>query len=514
MIVKMIFIGSIGATVSVSPACNAFRAVLKIVNNLGALAKSQVCRSSKLSVMSQSSRYRTALYRLIGSSGKLDAGDGTKSSIGKGVFNIAVLQSNLGITVFCNHIKAYRLGIGSGDVRHNKGKRIRDNNLHGCFANDFSFVYHLCSDRTGLAIGNKDAICNRTKGSVLQLPGHIFGNFSRTTCGVSTGCNEVYSRTGGNKLVLNFNGSMVKLTIGHCLGNHGNTSQSNSFRAIRETALNAKFTRAFALGDKGGRSATVAVDGIHTAEVKHHLRHFVVGETSGVRSHTAIHHHQHESTVRLDTNDGSRSSSIAAGMVFLGIHINAILYQIAEANGLGHPLVAGQRLHGIAQLRFAILVNNKITAAGMSFARATIRTSISVIGKHLAFVNKKAVGMAEIPAQTYVHRTDNIFAKSFFNVCRLLRHFHTTPVCLVGIVNICRNILKRRHDRDIVVVGVNLNNVDNLSTVARIIIENNFRFNRAGSKVIIGFLNEIVEVAATRVQIQLNFSSQDRHWQN
>ena len=511
LVVEIIFIGSVATLIGQIPICDAVGAGLKIVYDLGTLAEGDVCGCSKRSVVNERCSDRAALYSFVRSSSELGAVNGTHSGVGKYILNIACLESYLCVAVLGNNIEANGLGVRCRDVRHYKSKGIGDNNVDGGFANDITLVDHLSRYGAGLAAGNKHTVSDRTHGAVCKLPGNVFGNFCRTTGRVCAGCSEGHSRTGGNELVISLDGSVIKLAVGNCLGHDDDTGKGGSFGTIGETALNGKFAGTLTFGDEGGGATAVAVDSVHATEIQHHLSHFVGGKAGGIRSHTAVYHHDNQTAVSLYANNRS-GSGIRSVVLFFG-QILAVFHQEAEAYGLSHPLITGQIGFRIAKLGLAVLVDDKIAAAGMAAVTTRI-TRESVVTEHLTLVNEKTIGVGKVPAKTDVHCTDNVFAEGFLNVCCLLGHFHNAPVVGIGIVNTITDIFKRRHDRNVVVIGVYLNNMDNLSSATGIIIENNFGFNSAGGEVIIVLLNEIVVVAATGSKIQLGGSRKYRHWQS
>ena len=498
LVVEIIFIGSVDTLISQLPICDTFCAGLEIIDDLRTLAESNVCGCSKRSVVNERCSDCAALYSFVRSSSELGAVNGTHSGVGKYILNIACLESYLCVAVLGNNIEANGLGVRCRDVRHYKSKGIGDNNIDSGFTNDITLVDHLSCYGAGLAAGNKHAVSDRTHGAVFKLPGNVFGNFCRTTGRVCAGCSEGHSRTGGNELVISLDGSVIKLAVGNCFGHDDNTGESGSLGTIGETALNGKLAGTFALGNKGGGATAVAVDSIHATEIQHHLSHFMGGKAGGIRSHTAVYHHDNQTAVGLYTDNGS-GSCLGCVVLFFS-QILTVFHQKAEAYGLSHPLIAGQIGFRIAKLSLAVLVDDKITTAGMAVVTTRI-TRESVVAKNFTLINEKTIGVGKVPAKTDVHCSNNIFAEGFLNICCLLRHFHNAPVVGIGIVNTITDIFKRRHDRNVVVIGVYLNNMDNLSSGTGIIIENNFGFNSAGSEVVVILLNEIVVVTATGSEI-------------
>ena len=198
-------------------------------------------------------------------------------------------------------------------------------------------------------------------------------------------------------------------------------------------------------------------------------------------------------------------------MIFTLIQTNTVFYKEIKAYCLCHPLFTRERSKRITQFSSTILVYNEISLTRMSIS--TIFARCSIVTKHLTLIQKQTIGMVKSPTQTYIHSTDNVFTKCFFSVCGLFRHLHDAPVRLIGIVYVVRNIFKRRHNRNIFIIGINFNNMDNLASVALITIDHNFRFNRSGSKIVIVFLNNIVVIAATETKIQIIFCSHNRQRQ-
>ena len=90
-----------------------------------------------------------------------------------------------------------------------------------------------------------------------------------------------------------------------------------------------------------------------------------------------------------------------------------------------------------------------------------------------------------IPGKAAVHNTDNFAFHVLVNPVSLVKH--SSGLILRGIhLGICRN------NADILIVNVSLHNMNNLTIVARIVVQNDFGFTDTGSVVPVCFCDEVV----------------------
>ena len=245
-----------------------------------------------------------------------------------------------------------------------------------------------------------------------------------------------------------------------------------------------------ALGQEGGGSSAVAVEGPDTAEGDHELRHLVAVEAAGEGLLAAFVHHDDDSAVRLDTHEGTGSGGLG---IMDGVYIPAVFDKRIELNGdqlllpsrdtvvepahlgLGHMGRAGNAV-------LLIEVDDK-TGSGPPQGSLTV-------GVFHAVHNQSAQGLTDqlgvlsviilvVPVQRNVCSGNHVAVAVLLGVLDLLGHDLNL---VLFVFQTLRHFIGAGHDLGVGVMGIHLHHVAHLALRAILSGQNDLGFSNTGSQ--------------------------------
>ena len=476
------------------------KAILEIIEHLRSLAEHNIHRCSYRRIVGKRCYNGTTGYGGIRSCSQFIAVQSAHIGRTKFHLEIGILGNDFEQSILCRNRESGALAVGNSQSRLTEDDFIGNHNIDCTFTDHFALIYHLCTYCTGFAIGDKQTVLvNRTEGFIGQLPYCTCRNFCCITYKVSTLRSELNFAAGGKILTLRFNACACKSTVRGSGGNKANTGGRGTEAAIgRRVVYLQVFTGT--LRNKGRRTATVTVCSPNTTGSNHNLCALVHIHTGGEGRLTAVIFHHNNLAICGNTDHRARCGIVFVGS-FLLIHTVFDNVTAGNRNNRIFPTIKvgrGADLHHfqfghVSRSRIAVCVNILIdnNASGETDV-AVIITAITGIKHDLAVHHHEAERFAYavciitgIPGQTAVHRTD------YFTF-----HVLVDPECLVkhgtGLVLGCIHFRIRRNYTYIGIAYVSFHNMNNLTIVTCIVIQNDFGLRNAGRIVPVSLRDEVV----------------------
>ena len=474
-------------TVVLAPLLSLFKAhkasliaVLEVPNNLGTLTKLYFQSQNTASRQVLNIDIHTGNVGIVRSS-KCKTIQCTSSIVRQCHLNVICIIIHVRFTIHrhdrqCNSANSVCSGVRnhSRGSRKFKGQRICDSNL--LTANHFAICQHLDHYLTLRTIGGKHTICNSTKGLIGQCPSNIIGHFHSIAMGIDCFCNKGVDSFGCKDIILGFHIDYIQNTGGRNVGSDEDTVCGGALCAVAGNRTHLEVLFANALGDEGGRTTAVAVGSPLTTQSQHGFALFIRRETHGVVSATAIVHNQNQSAIFLDTYHGT--GSIIRTARFLSVNKLAIVNNHAK----GYTNCMEQSAAFQISIELSLVVCLHIAGDGAVFFLEYVQDGAGGRGftlhaNALAIVHQNARCIGVI-VQVRVHTADNVVAQIIFIILGHFGQFLMRPVRLIQRI-LCQliDLVITGNDRDIRVGGVDLDNVQHLSTGACSIIQDDFGFH-------------------------------------
>ena len=444
-------------------------AVLEIVDDLGALTEGHLGGGGNGGIQNQSSGHSgRGVLQLVGNGGEGEAVEATDIGVRQGQNHVIGLHNDLVGIVVSSHADLYRLAVRNhhdGSIELNGGR-----NDHLELDGTDLLTVVVSGDRSGAdgAVGGEHAVSEATVDcGVGQTLG---GQRSESAGGVNALDVHGNRGTGGDHVVGSSHGNMIEQTGCLRVGHHDDTVDGSTGRTVRGNVAQGVVRLTLALGQELRGSAAVTVDSPDATQRQHHLADLVAGQTNSVGSVTTLGLADDQGTVCLDTDHGAVSGR-GGTLGLLGDQL-AILNDEAEVTGNSLPLVAVKGLGGGPELE----LDRVISILGHS----QIGLGVTMEGggcENLAIPHHEAGGSLVVICQCSVHTADDVVAQLVAVVVHLLLHDLSGPVSGVGQI-LVDGIVGRQH-ADVGVIGVNLNDVQNLSTGTGIVVQNDLGLDRA-----------------------------------
>ena len=477
-------------------------AIFKVIDDLGALAVGNGQHIGHGCIGQVSNRH-------IHTGNGLILGGGQGETIQScGIFvgqcqGVCAIQANIPAvcTVDTNNFNLHGLAIGQDSLISGKAKLIGSNNIQSHLANDCAVVDSLDGSNTGLGTGGVNTVDNGTHVCLGNLIGHISRNIHGELLGILTDDGDGRRSAGCDVLILGVKHDLIEHTGSTSSGNQDHGVDGGTLCAIGGDGTHNVSIIGGTLGNEGGRTAAVTVNSVDTAQSQHHFAHLIVGQTTGnLVALTAVNMAEDQGAVGLDTDHGTGSvrGSTLDGLV--GIQL-AVFNQPVEVCGDSGLLATIQRGGHGAQLTVALLVNGQVGLCALVDLGSTQNHTVP---DHVAI---RSVGVI---CQSGVHCAHNIITHILI-VLDSLGQLHSLPI--LGLVD---NALQRQvvriqlvnsvitgHDLNVFVLGINSENMDQLTVTTSSIVQSKAILLCAGSQVIYLFFNNLEVLAGNRGIIQL-----------
>ena len=361
-----------------------------------------------------------------------------------------------------------RSRIGENGLRNAQleGGRIR--NVNGAGAHHGFAGENLDIHVSQRAVGNERAVGNRAERGVRQGPGRAFRERHFVAVGIHCLCVESEGSAGGKVIIVALDLNVVQNARRANVGNDEHAVDSGTLRTVAGNRAHLPGALTGTFGDEGRGAAAVAVDSPLASEGEHALAQLVVIEADGVVSAAAVVHHEHQRTVFLDADQ--RAGSGGRRALFRGGNKSTILDDKAEVNGHRLPERTGRKigvelggcLNHTGDVSFGILIDAQIC--------------LSVLTPHcqvLSVVNKNR-GVIRVIAERRVHTGNHVITEIILIILRRVGQQRRYLIVDVGKISVDSVIAG--NDRNIGIGRINLNNVQNLSSVVCAVVQNHFGF--------------------------------------
>ena len=490
-------------TVVLAPLLSLFKAhkasliaILEVPNNLGTLTKLYFQSQNTASRQVLNIDIHTGNAGIVRSS-KRKTIQCTSSIVRQRHLNVICIIIHVRFTTHrhdrqCNSTNSVCSGVRnhSRGSRKFKGQRIRDSNL--LTANHFAICQHLDHYLTLRTIGSKHTICNSTKGFIGQCPSNIIGHFHSIAMGIDCFCVKGVDSLGCKDIILGFHIDYIQNTGGRNIGSNEDTMCSRTLCAVAGNGTHLKVLFANALGDEGGRTTAVTVGSPLTAQSQHGFAQLIVIEANRVVCATAIVHNQNQCAVFFNT-DHRASSCVTSTRLSLcnqfAVHnshsernTNCMEQSAAFQISIEVRLVVCLHIAGDGAVLFLEYVQDG--AGGRGFALHA--NALTVVHQ-----NARCIGVI---VQVSVHTADNVITQIIFIILGHFGQFLMRPIRLIqGILCQLIDLVITGNDRDIRVGGIDLDNVQHLSTGTSSIVQDDFGFHSsAGNQHVILFGDHVV----------------------
>ena len=457
--------------------------ILKVVQNFRTLTHKHRYGCGQLRIMYQSCLHVCHIddrCMLLRYSGKLQAINGTNRRTQLKI-HICAIQQDLKGTVVSRNTDHYRLAIRHGHCCIIICEAGRNHNIDADRSDQFAIIICRNGLFTDCTIGDEYTILI---GTTSCLVGNTLRHFSRHTGSINALDANAHITLRGNILVFSQHRHMVKYAAGCSLGGNDNTMDGGTRHTVRGDVTQDIVTLALTLRQDLRGTATVTVNCPNAAQCQHGFAQLIGAQAIGIGRVTAFHLHNHQRTIRLDTQHRAVST---AGMVYSGSLQLAVFHGKAEVTSECLPLVTVQLFTNLTQF----------AANSTIFVLCNCQIGIAVFieeatggGQYLAIVYQECARRIGGIGQRSIHTCDHVVAQLVTIVVHGLLHGLCRPV--VGVCQILVNSIVARQDLHIGVIGIHFHNVHNLSTGATIIIDDDFRFCNAIAQNIVLLGNHIV----------------------
>ena len=511
----------VGTAVDDVPLVNVDLAVLKVPQDLGALAQIELNGGGGVAAHVQGSGQgagKVCGSKCLGHSDEVQAVEGTQSLIGGGEGHVARAQTDLLSNAVhkggCLHGDLSGLAEGNGNYGLLEVQGVGGHDGHGLLAHDLTVVDHLSGDLTLGAVRLEYTVLDGAHAGFLDGPLNVSGNIHLGTDSVSTQSVEGNGSAGGVVVVVSGQVRAGKLTVRGSGGNHQDGIGGRTLTAVGQGAVHLQVLTG-TLRAEGGGSAAVAVCGNDTTHLDHVLSHLVGGETGRVRSLLTVGNGDHQRTVGADAHEGSGGDTRAViGFVLVhGVTIGIGLDQEAEQHGDSLLLPAGQGIGGAADPGLGHIGGTGLTGDGVVIVvddhdggntaglEGTVGdTAVAVVLTVQDGVTERltdevrvlgVVGLG-VPAQGAVGRHDNV------TVAQLLGLKGLSGGGLGTVVAFLRpHTLGTGDNLDEGVVDIHDSGVENLSSGTALIVQDLLELLNTGSDIPLLLGNDLVIVTST-----------------
>ena len=335
---KSVAVGQVVIITDVSGLKTIGRAVLKVEEDLGPLAKSQGCFGSQVGINKLSSNGGTGHTGCLLACRKAQATDRTSSLIRQSEHEIGGIGHDFIQSVGCNHFQCGSLAVGNRNGLVAELDGIRNDHMDGGFTNYIALIDQLHHGIAGSAVGSKHAIFNGSQSAVCQLPGDRLRDFSRGACGADAHGRNVDSGAGCYIAVFRSQNRRRKYIGGNCSGSNNQSCGNGTLGTVRRPVNNRHGVGSSLTCRIGGGAAAVQVDGSNAASLQHNLRQLMHTAAAGERLLTTIQNHRDNLAVSGDTYAGT---GVPVGIVGTGCAGSYILPITDKPLGASHSLPDG-----------------------------------------------------------------------------------------------------------------------------------------------------------------------------
>ena len=474
-------------------------AVLEIVQHLRALAEHDVQSNGTLiRMLIGCGHSHTGLGGVV-SSLEVQAINGACLGIRQDPLEVFGSINHLKLTVHCLHIQHDTLAIGDNRAALCEVNFLGIHDVDSLGSDDLIVVDQLHSHIANLAVGGEHAVFNGTETFVRQSPHSLCRDLSLCAGEVTTNSLHFDFGTGHKIIVLGAQVSIIELAGCRRSGNKDNAVGVLTERTVTGGAVDSQLF-AGTLRHEGRRTAAVTVCSIDTACCNHNLSAFIHGHAEGIRRLTSIIHHNDNRTVCLNTNH--RAGSSAGAMVGL-ILIHTIFNDVAgrTGNDLIFPTVQILAVGNGSHFNLGDIAGSGLTVLiGILVDHDTGGEAYGVVKIYLTVNHHEAQGLIDaagvlcicrriVPAEAGIHRANNILAPFLFDECSV---FGNGRNCVIGGVHI-----GIAADYPGIGVGdISLHQMDDLTSVTGLIVQNDFGFSNTGSNVPVLFADDVIIIIA------------------
>ena len=471
--------------------------VLKGVGELGALAETDGRSSGDTAHLSGQGGGQSG--QILLSRGEVEAIDGANARSRQSEGHIRGLECH-GMTLKGSvQSEIYAAAKGNCHVIGGEGESVGGDDMDSLFTHRLAVHGHLHRDASLLAIRDKQTLVgDAAEGAVGQPPYGIRGDIGRSTAVIHAGSVELNRAAGGIVIGIRGNTGFLKLSCRGCGGDDENAVGGGALRAVRGRAMELHLL-AGTLGQEGGGSAAVAVEGPDTAEGDHELRHLVAVEAPGEGLLATLVHDDNDGAVLLDAHEGTGSGRLG---ISDGVYIFAVLHQGIELNGDQLLLPARNSVVEPAHLGLghigragnAVLLIEVDDKTGGGTPQGAL-----AVGVFHAVHNQSAQGLTDqlgvffvillvVPVQRNVRSGDYVAVAVLLGILDLLGHDLNL---ILFVFQTLRHFIGTGHDLGVGVMGIHFHHVAHLAVGAVLLGQNDLGFSNTGSQLPVPFGDQL-----------------------
>ena len=470
--------------------------VLEIIDDLGALAELDGIDQADGAV---GDGHIDTQNRGIGGSSELEAVQLAGSLIGQRNRNRIGVHKDIALAGHGDDGQGDGTDLLLGRVGHNSGGGGQLKYLgviHGdglgadyCAAGENLNFHHTLG-----AVRNKGTVLDGAKGIIGQVPLGIGGHLHGVAVGVDGLSEEGIYGVGSEDIIFSSHIHHIQDTgRGHIRGNE-NAMRGGTLSTVTGDRAHGEGLLADTLGQEGRGAAAVTVSSPLTAQSQHGLAQLIGAETNRVVGTTTVVHTDDQGTVLLDTDHGTGSSR--------GSALLSLVHQLTVLNG--HAKGNGNSVQQDALLQVTVEV---ILAVGLDIAGDVALGipediqdrgggGILTLDTDVLAVVDQDTGSIGIVVQVGIHAANDVVAKDILIISRHFGQLLMGPIGLIiGILCDLIDLIVTRDDRHIRIGGVHLDDVEDLSAVARIVVQNDFGLNCSTGNEYVILLRDHVVVA-------------------
>ena len=273
--------------------------VLEVINNLRALAESDLGGSNESCVMNESCCDIGACYSYVFSTrDEIEAVKSTCCCVGKNEVKVGCLDGNVLNTVGSCHTENNGLAVRNNHLGVVEFNYIGNYNVKSNAACCLAVVHSGDGSLACIACGEYAVSISTVVGNV----GNVSGDFCSMTCGGNTAYVNLNGGTGSHIIVLGSKCYTVKRCGSNCCGNDDKAVGDRTLGTVGGGVGDNEVILTLGLTSVSTGSAAVEVKCLNASEVNHYLSLLKKGKTDGLGSLVTVCHHKDNVTVSGDTD--------------------------------------------------------------------------------------------------------------------------------------------------------------------------------------------------------------------
>ena len=325
---KSVAVGQVVIITGVSGLKATGRAVLKVEENLGPLAKRQGCFGSQVGIYKLRSNGGTGHAGRLLACRKAQAADRTGSLILQREGEVIGISHDFIQPVGCIQFQNCGLSVGN---RNGIGSKFDCLGNHTVDSNGTNILVAQLRGQNHIA-GSGSSQNTVLISTVFNFVCYFCWNLCRSTCRRNTGNGHGGRRTDGQILILGHHADMVKGVGRNCRRCNDDTVGDRALGAVGRTVLNGADVRTLVLCHEGRGTAAVQIEGSHAAGFQHDLSQLMHGTAAGEGLLATVQNADNQLAISGDTNHGARVSVSIIAARNIGGYILTVPNEVGTKN--------------------------------------------------------------------------------------------------------------------------------------------------------------------------------------